>query len=44
MHTSVGENANLNYVIMDKEVVVRDNSTLTSVKDFPVVVGKKKTV
>lgn len=36
----VGENASLNYCILDKEVLVTDNKHLKGEKEYPMIVGK----
>ena len=42
--SEIGENVNLENVIVDKKVIVRDNKRLVGTEDFPVVVGKSKVI
>ncbi len=43
-NSSIGETADLNYVITDKDVIITDNCHLIGGKEFPVVVSKGKVV
>lgn len=42
--TYIGENVNLDYVILDKNVIVNDNKVLKGELSHPVIVGKREEV
>ncbi len=42
--TMISDNADLNYVITDKEAIISDSTRLSGGKDFPVIIGKGKLV
>lgn len=42
--TVIGENCNLNYVISDKDVIIKDGRTLMGFKSYPVYISKASIV
>lgn len=42
--SDIGENVHLKNVVLDKKVIIRDDSELVGTKDFPVIVGKGKII
>lgn len=42
--TVIGKNVNLNYVIIDKDVVVNDDRSLMGYESYPIFISKKSTV
>ena len=42
--SEIGENVNLENVIIDKKVIVRDSKRLIGTEEFPIVVGKSKII
>ena len=42
--SEIGENVNLENVIIDKKVIVRDSKRLVGTEEFPIVVGKNKII
>ena len=42
--TIIGENCNLNYVITDKDVVVKSDRTLMGFQSYPVYISKASVV
>ena len=42
--TRIGNNCNLSYVVVDKDVIVRDDKTLAGQPSYPVYIGKLSVV
>jgi glucose-1-phosphate adenylyltransferase len=42
--SEIGENVNLENVIIDKKVIVRDSKRLIGTDEFPIIVGKSKII
>ena len=42
--TKSGKNANLNYVIIDKDVTIKDERSLMGFESYPIYIAKKSIV
>ena len=42
--TQIGKDTNLNYVIIDKDVVIKDERSLMGFESYPIYIAKKSIV